>query len=409
MLQRPIFQQTEFQQTDRLSSVIAIYLDSLQGYGADKILLKIANGLVHRGLKVDLILSKASERTMLEVDPSIRIINLRGSRFTPIKNTLALSAYLKRRRPDVLFSSIHFNNIVATLALALSRIKCKLILRQANTLQEQLKDYSKVISQVLHPLTYLAYKRADLVVSQCSAMVSDLTEFMKVDEAKIKVIYNPTITADIAEKSRDAVNHKWLTGQRQYPVILSVGRLKPQKDFETLLKAFQKLKRHYSADAKLIILGEGPLREHLEELAVKLNIQNDVDLIGFRPNPYAFMSATDIYVSSSRYEGLPNTLIEALSLGKRVVATACQGGTAEILKYGKYGRLVPVSSPDVMAKSIAEALMSPNLVGPEATKDFDYETQVYKYFSMFLQVLETPKAMQRYATLSSEAAKVTVH
>lgn len=403
-----MLQQIEYPSNVSPSSVIAIYLDSLQGYGADKILLKIANGLVSRGLQVDLILSKASPRALLEVDPSIQITYLNGSRFTPIRNTLALAAYLKRRKPNILFSSIHFNNIVATLALGLSGIQCKLILRQANTLQEQLKDYPKLVSQVLQPLTYLAYKRADVVVGQCSAMVSDLTEFMKVDEAKIKVIYNPTITSDIAEKSREAVDHKWLIAPKKHPVILSVGRLKPQKDFETLLKAFHKLKKNYSATAKLIIVGEGPLREPLEALALKLGIQDDVDFVGFHRNPYAFMSATDIYVSSSRYEGLPNTLIEALSLGKRVVATACKGGTAEILKYGKYGRLVPVSSPDVMARSIAESLMSPNPVAPDATKDFDYEAQVYKYFSLFLQVLEPPKTTARYARLPQEATEVTV-
>ncbi|MEL6815822.1 MAG: glycosyltransferase, partial [Cyanobacteria bacterium J06598_3] len=183
----------------------------------------------------------------------------------------------------------------------------------------------------------------------------------------------------------------------------------PQKDFETLLKAFHRLKQNYSANAKLIIVGEGPLREPLAALADKLGIQADVDFVGFHHNPYAFMSATDVYVSSSRYEGLPNTLIEALSLRKRVVATACKGGTAEILKYGKYGRLVPVSSPDVMARSIAESLMSPNPVDPGATKDFDYEAQVYKYFSLFQQVLGTPKATERYARRPQEAPELTVH
>ncbi|MEL7459290.1 MAG: glycosyltransferase, partial [Pseudomonadota bacterium] len=209
--------------------------------------------------------------------------------------------------------------------------------------------------------------------------------------------------------SHERVSHKWLLDNRKHPIILSVGRLKPQKDFETLLKAFQKFRRNYSADAKLIIVGEGPLREQLEALIVQLGIQASVDLVGFHHNPYAFMSATDIYVSSSRYEGLPNTLIEAISLGKRVVATACKGGTAEILKYGKYGRLVPVSSPDVMARSIADSLMSPNPAEPDATKDFDFEAQMSKYFALFQQMLETPKTTERYASLPQEAAELTVH
>ena len=371
------------------SKTVAIYLDSLQGYGADRILLKIANGLVKHGLEIDLILSKTLGKNAYSIDPSIRIVDLKGNRYTPIKNIILLTSYLRKRNPDILFSSIHFNNIVATLALMLSGIKCKLILRQANMLQEQLRDYSAIVSTILYPLTCWAYKRSDVVVSQCRSMVTDLTDFMDVEENKIKVIYNPTITADIFEKSKVSVQHRWLSSEKKYPVILSVGRLKPQKDFGTLLKAFKKLKQHYSTNAKLIIIGEGPLRERLEMLAEDLGIRDDVDLIGFHINPYAFMAATDVYVSSSRYEGLPNSLIEALSLGKRVLATACKGGTAEILKFGEYGRLVPVNSPDVMAKSIAELLHSPNPAKPDATKEFEHETQVSKYLDMFLQELNS--------------------
>ena len=376
------------------SKRVALYLDSLQGYGADRILLKIANGLVKHGLSIDLVLSKASNIGAHSIDPSIRIVDLKGSRYTPIRNIVLLTSYLRKRKPDILFSSIHFNNIIATLALTLSGIKCKLILRQANMLEEQLQDYSSLVSSLLHPLTCWAYKRSDVIVSQCNSMVTDLTEFMDVDESKIKVIYNPTVTADILEKSKASVQHRWLSSENKYyPVILSVGRLKPQKDFRTLLKAFQKLKRHYSSNAKLIIIGDGPLRERLEMLAEDLGIKDDVDLIGFHINPYAFMAATDVYVSSSRYEGLPNTLIEALSLGKRVLATACKGGTAEILKFGEYGRLVPVKSPDVMAKSIADILRSPNPARPGATKDFEHEAQVSKYLDMFLQELNVNQAI----------------
>lgn len=375
------------QKNKSLSNIIAIYLDSLQGYGADKILLKIANGLVSTGWHVDLVLSKTSDATFTNVDPSINIVDLKGSRHTPIKNVLALASYLKKRRPNVLFSSIHFNNIVATLARGISGVNCKLVLRQANTLQEQLKDYALPVSQVLQPLTAFSYRRADVVVSQCMDMVSDLTDFMQVDEDKIEVIYNPTITSDIFDKSQEPVEHKWLTADRKFPVLLAVGRLKPQKDFDTLIRAFSKLKQSYSSDAKLIVLGEGPLRKELEELAIELGIRSDVDLIGFHNNPYAFMAAADIYISSSRYEGLPNSLIEALGLGKRVVATACKGGTTEILKYGRYGKLVPVGSPDVMAQSIADALMAPNPVGPDATKDFEHESQVYKYVGLFSKLL----------------------
>lgn len=387
------------------SRVIAIYLDALQGYGADKVLLKIANGLANRGLHVDLVLSKLSPEGLSSIHPAIRVVHLNGSRYTLVKNITALANYLKRRQPHVLFSSIHFNNITASFALALSGIQCKLVLRQANTLQEQFKDYPAPVSRLLHSLTKLAYKRANVVVGQCQGMVPDLTDFMKVSEDKIQLIYNPTVTSDIIEKARVSVNHKWLDANRSYPVILTAGRLKPQKDFETLIKAFYKLQRQYLPDAKLIILGEGPLRSKLESLANTLGVSESIDFVGFHSNPYALMANSDVYVSSSRYEGLPNTLIEALFLGKKIVATACKGGTAEILKYGKYGKLVPVGSPDVMARGIYEMILAPNPTQPDATDDFDHEAQVGKYYGLFLKVLGDSSPHETYSDSPQKVAQ----
>ncbi|MEL6938355.1 MAG: glycosyltransferase [Cyanobacteria bacterium J06598_1] len=380
------------------AKTIAIYLDALQGYGADKVVLKIANGLVSRGLQVELVLSKVPQSGFANINPAIRLVSLEGSRHTPIKNVTALASYLKRRRPDILFSSIHFNNVVAALALTLSGVKhCKLILRQANALQEQFKDYFPPVVTLLQPLTRLAYRRADVVVSPCRAIEADLTGFMKVSEHKIQVIYNPTVTKDIAQRASDTIDHKWLHPDRTYPVIVSVGRLKPQKDFFTLLRAFKKFQTRYEPDAKLVIVGEGPLRHQLESLAKQLNIFESTHFLGFHQNPYAFMAAADVYVSSSRYEGLPNTVIEAVSLGQRIVATACQGGTAEILRYGQYGKLVPVKNPDVMATGLAAALAGEPIADPAAAAAaFEHEAQVEKYYGLFIKVANDVRFQPSY-------------
>lgn len=387
---------------------VAIYIDSLQGYGADKVLLNIANGLVKKGISVDLILAKTLEGQAEHMEPQVEVVDLKGSRFTPLRNVFSLANYLRQRKPDILFSSIHFNNVVAALALTLSGISCKLILRQANTLQKQLKDYSPIIAKLLYLLTCRAYKQADIVVSQCKAMVSDLTDFMRVSEDRIQVIYNPTISPNILQQSTDPVDHKWLTRPQPYPVLLSVGRLKPQKDFETLLRAFAKFKQRYCAQAKLIILGRGPLEASLRQLAQQLGIQQDVDFAGFHKNPYAFMAACDLYVSSSRYEGLSNTLIEALYLGKQVVATACAGGTAEILNYGQYGQLVPVGNPEAIAHGIAAALAAPATDSTEATRPFRQQEQVRQYIEMFVKVLNYSAIAAPRQQLAHSAAEAVI-
>lgn len=382
---------------------VAIYLDSLRGYGADKTLLKLVNGLASKNINVDLVLAKPPEQTQ-QIHPAVSLFSLQSSRFNPIKNMLGLANYLKQQHPHILFSSIHFNNIVAACAVDLANVSTKLIVRQANTLRRQLRDYPFPIGPILYTLTRMTYARADLVVCQCIGMISDLTEYMNVDRHKLQVIYNPTVTKDIFEQAQQPPDHYWLN-PKNFPVLLAVGRLKPQKDFHTLIQAFAQVKQNVG-DVRLIILGEGPQQQELEQLAVELGIRADIDFAGFQSNPYAFMATADLFVSSSRYEGLSNALIEALALGKTIVATDCDGGSSEILKYGRYGMLVPVGSPDHLAEAICLSLRHPvtNVHQPESIREFVQNTQIEKYIDMFTAIVdqEQHRSLRSRSKRSSE-------
>jgi glycosyltransferase involved in cell wall biosynthesis len=140
-------------------------------------------------------------------------------------------------------------------------------------------------------------------------------------------------------------------------VLVAVGRLHEQKDFQTLLRAFALVRARRSA--RLIILGEGPERPALEAGVAKLGLTEDVDLPGFVPNPYAFMAGASQFVLSSRYEGLPTVLIEAMACGCPVVSTDCPSGPGEILDNGKYGRLVPVGDAAALAEAMEATLDAP--------------------------------------------------
>lgn len=373
---------------------VAIYLDTLQGYGADRVLVKIANGLANRGIQVDFVLARKSNKADQDLHPAIQMFGLQSSRVNVAKNVFGLTRYLRIHQPDVLFSSIHFNNVTATTALMLSGVKSKLVVRQANTLRYQLKSYRFPIGSALLFCTRMAYKRADLIVSQSKGMSRDIKSFMKADAKKVHLIYNPTVTPSIFEQAQQPTNHAWFD-QRSAPVILAGGRLKSQKDFTTLIQAFAKVKQHV-LDARLVILGEGPQRQELEDLVVQLNIADSVDLAGFQKNPYAFIAMTDVFVLSSQYEGLPNILIEALALGKKIVATDCESGPAEILKYGKYGKLVPTGDPDQLADAIMDSLEEPLACfrKPQAIEDFNQDSQVEKYIEVFSHLLEQQEAFK---------------
>ena len=152
------------------------------------------------------------------------------------------------------------------------------------------------------------------------------------------------------------VNHPWF-GDGNVPVVLSVGRLSQEKDYATLLRAFAEVVR--SRPARLVILGEGSERENLLELASRLGVSQRVALPGFDINPFAYMSKAGVFVLSSRYEGFPNTLAQAMACGVPVVSTDCRSGPREILEDGKWGPLVPVGDWRGMANAIVETLDDP--------------------------------------------------
>ncbi|MGB2886052.1 MAG: glycosyltransferase, partial [Dehalococcoidia bacterium] len=173
---------------------------------------------------------------------------------------------------------------------------------------------------------------------------------------KIEVIYNPVITPELLEKAREPVDHPWFQ-PGEPPVVLGVGRLTEQKDFPTLLRAFALVRKERAA--RLVILGEGEDRPELKALVDELGIAEDVDMPGFVDNPYGYMAGAAVFALSSRWEGLPTVLIEAMALGKPVVATDCPSGAREILNDGRYGTLVPVGDAKRLATGISGMLEHP--------------------------------------------------
>jgi glycosyltransferase involved in cell wall biosynthesis len=129
------------------------------------------------------------------------------------------------------------------------------------------------------------------------------------------------------------------------------------KDYQTLIQAFAMIRAR--REARLLILGEGPLRAELEALIQRLGLAADACLPGFVTNPYAYMARASVLVLSSRYEGFPNVLAESLACGTPVVATDCETGPAEILDHGRFGRLVPVGDHAAMAGAIEATLDAP--------------------------------------------------
>jgi glycosyltransferase involved in cell wall biosynthesis len=200
----------------------------------------------------------------------------------------------------------------------------------------------------------------------------------------VQVIYNPVITPAVLAMAGRQPDHPWYASG-QPPVVLGVGRLTPQKDFRTLVRAFAQVRR--GRPARLMILGEGEERPRLEALADELGVRADVAMPGFRDDAIACMAHSAVFVLSSVFEGLPTVLIEALAAGTRVVSTDCPSGPREILQGGRLGALVGVGDVAGLAAAIVEALDRPSDAVPsEALAPFTMDAAVTHYMHLIESV-----------------------
>jgi glycosyltransferase involved in cell wall biosynthesis len=227
------------------------------------------------------------------------------------------------------------------------------VVNEQNTISITARHSGQRRQRMVPALVKMTYPWADTVIGNSRGVAQDLVRITGLPDTRIKVLYNPVVTPELHEKLQARPAHPWLL-PGQPPVVLAVGRLTAQKDFPTLIRAFAEVRK--SRPARLLILGEGPDRGALEELVLEFDLSKDVSLAGFVDNPYPYMARASLFVLSSRWEGLPTVLIEALYCGVPVVATDCPSGPREILAEGKYGALVPMQDVPTLAQTIAQAL-----------------------------------------------------
>lgn len=285
---------------------------------------------------------------------SIRVVDL-GARRTAT-SSLGLIRYLRRERPDALLSTHYFANVVAVVCRALSGTDPTLVVTERLQMGPILADPDRLKDHVLPALMRLTYPRADHVVAVSQTAADDLVDLLGLDGDHVHAIYNPTLVDRVFEGAEEPVEHPWF-GNDGPPVVLAAGRLAPEKDFETLVTAFDRVIDR--TDARLLILGEGRERERLEALVEDLGLSEVVELYGFADNPYRFMARADLFVLSSRHEGMPNVLVEAAALETPIVSTDCPSGPSELLDGGEGGELVPVGDPAALADAVCRQLADP--------------------------------------------------
>jgi glycosyltransferase involved in cell wall biosynthesis len=378
---------------------LAIYIRTIaSAQGTERVTANIARGLADRGHSVDFLVEDSSGWLIGELDayPNVRVINLaeqpvpavlhrlfqlrivlRNLMDSPLAllgignsgtlrllrvmghnnaPVLALLRYINSEQPASVLSFLNYQNVVLLLVAPYISTDTRLMVNVRNHISTSARHGKSKWMRSVPGLIRRFFPRADCVVGPSRGVVDDVREITGLPADRFRVIVNPVYRPEISELARQQPEHPWLA-DGDVPVIVAAGKLKPQKDYPTLLEAFARVREQ--RPVRLIILGRGPLREALTAQAESLGISADIDMPGHMKNPYAFFGNAAVFVLSSAWEGLPNVLIEAMACGSPVVSTDCPSGPIEILDGGRVGRLVPVGDAGAMAAAILATLDSP--------------------------------------------------
>jgi glycosyltransferase involved in cell wall biosynthesis len=336
--------------------VVTTFVKNLLGGGAERVAVNLLQGLPQDLFTQELVMVDAWGPFLEQVPPHVKQTNLAlGDNVTGAISHLV--RYLRERKPDILISHLAHANVAAVIAATCARTDTKVILveHNDNTLLDQARTRSKA-SNLMQRFKSLSYNRADTIIGVSQGVSEYVSRTFKVPMSKVETIYNPVVSRSLLERSQEPLTHPWFA-PGEPPVLVGSGRLREQKDFPTLLKAFARVRAQLHC--RLLILGEGEGRPALEAEVAALGLQDDVALPGFVENPYAYMRNAALFVLSSRWEGLPTVLVEAMACGCPVVATDCPSGPAEILEDGALGQLVEMADPDELAQAIVRELNAP--------------------------------------------------
>jgi glycosyltransferase involved in cell wall biosynthesis len=355
-----------------LPNHVTLFLPSLTGGGAERVMVNLASGLLERGFATDFVLADATGPYLPLVPPGVRLINLNVSRM--LHAVRPLVSYLRRERPAALLVALDHANVAAMAAGCIARSDTRIVISVHATLGSGRTIRERTIPHLLSHCHHWAHG----IVAVSTGVADDLAATTAIPRSKITVIYNPVITPALFETAREHPPHPWFNDGRA-PIVLGVGRLVPHKRFSLLIDAFAIVRRYL--DVRLVILGEGPEQSALENQVHRRGLQELISLAGFVPNPYACIARAAVFAfTSSGLEGLPTVLIESLALGTPVVSTDCDYGPREILRGGALGVLVPVDDAFALAEAITATVRGPRRVVPaEALDPFRLDRALTRY------------------------------
>ncbi len=332
---------------------LAIFVATSGHSGVDRIVNNLLPEFSSAGLRVDLLKVRNHGPSVDATLPGVRVVDLGQRHVKPCR--AALVRYLRRTTPRVLLSDKDRANRTALRAIKSARVSTRCFLRLGTTVSVNLA-HKGVVERWAERRSMQRYSRADGVIVPSVGAADDLARTANLDRSTIYVLPNPIVTREMTDHGSDTADppHQWLVDNARTPVVLGCGNLTGRKDYASLLRAFAALLQY--RHARLIVLGRGPDRAALVDLARDLNIERYVDFPGFVANPIPWMKKASVFAHTARWEGLGIVLVEALACGMPIVAMDCPSGPSEILKGGQFGRLITPGDVASFSRALDAAL-----------------------------------------------------
>ena len=342
--------------------------------------LNLAQTFLEIGHEVDLVLiGEAPGGREKEIPMGVSVYYVaRRSRYA----LLSMVKYLRKRRPDLIISAHHNINTVMLLSKKLSGLQRKMTLvctfRTFRSVQYKRSSWQ---GKLYDWVAFRLYNGADHLVAVSKGVADDLENTTNIVRGSMKVIYNPAWSSEMRRRAHEACEDQWITDSKM-PIVVTAGRLTEEKDYPTLIRAFNVLRQQ--RECRLVILGDGDERPLVEKLIAQYNLENDVRMMGHVSNPLKYMASANLFVLASAWEGFGNVLVEALGCGLPIVSTDCPSGPREILSNGEYGILVPVGDFISMSKAMSSWLDNPP--SPERQRqraqEFSFEKSANEYLNL---------------------------
>jgi glycosyltransferase involved in cell wall biosynthesis len=368
-----------FRIAERARGRVAFLVRGLDGGGAQRDAILMANALEAAGIASAIVTLEARGPLAGLIDAAVPVVDLGRGRKLRIAAALpALRRLLVQGRPAALVSSEAAANVMVTIASRFAgRRRPAIVLREVASPLEARRNDPYWQNRLAYRLVPMVYPLADRVVTFTAGARNDLAVHFRVPAERIfNLGTNAVLTAEMRERLASG-EHRPEPG-----LVVSVGRLSPEKGHAVLLDAFARLRRRRAAH--LIVVGEGNERPRLEQRVAELGLAGEVELAGHVADPLPILRRAALFVSASSHEGLGNAIIEALACGVPVVATDAPHGPREILAGGRLGRLVPVGDAAALADAMAEALDGP-VAGETLVRraaDFTVEAAAARFASL---------------------------